>query len=553
MKLIARFLLLISFFVTVLPVWANAQSLSLLPDAPQYTETQLVSLSSDDMIGILQSGRTGDVSFKNPDAIYQFYRDREFKSYWTDGSDGASSRARDALNILEEADYHGLNPENYAVSALQKLVDDGFDDPIAFELMMSEAVIRYGQDMTGIRVKPSAIGTDSTSWRPMDAYDLLRFIDEQGDVSEALELLEPQNELYTRLKSELKATQKNLLDGHTSSLMNKKFPGSIYPNTRHPLVKQIRHMLVGAGDSDLYDDALLTAVKDFQRASGLKDDGVIGERTFKALQRGPMQKLVQILATMERLRWLPRNIPEKYIEVNIARQMVSFIKNDAIVDQVPVIVGRPERATQDFIARIKGIRFNPSWHVPPTIKSEDLLPELRKNPNALAKKGIELVHYTSDGAKKIDPSTVNWNEVTPEGLKAFGMVQDPGDKNPLGRIRVLMPNKYDIYLHDTNSPELFTKAFRALSSGCIRVADPQKLAHFILEGTEGWSDERMKAILSTTKTKEVTANDMYVYLTYQTIWLDNGRLIIGTDIYDNDMKLYKALLNARKLPQSLQF
>jgi murein L,D-transpeptidase YcbB/YkuD len=545
--------IMIAAFIILSPSICVAQSLQIIPDEELSSQIKNVSLESEQMVTVLQSGKAGDVSFKNPDAIYQFYRDRDFDSFWSNGSSRASSRAQDALEIMEQADYHGLNPDNYAVGALQKLIDDGFDDPLTFELMMSEAVICYTQDMTGIRVKPSAIGTDSRSWRPMDAYDLLKFIEEKNDVTETLESLEPQGELYTRLKSELKATQKSLIDGKASLLANKKFPGSITPGVKHPLIKSVRHVLDVSGSSDVYDDDLVGAVKDFQRASGLKDDGVIGERTFKALQRGPMQKMVQIIATMERLRWLPRNEPVKYVEVNIARQIVSLIKDGRVVEQIPVIVGRPDRATQDFIAHIKGIRFNPSWHVPPTIKSEDLLPALRKDTNALAKKGIELVQYTSDGAKKIDPATIDWNNVTTDGLKAYGMVQDPGDENPLGRVRVLMPNKYDIYLHDTNTPELFSKSYRALSSGCIRVADPKKLANFILEEREGWSDETMNQILSTTKTKELSTDDMLVYLTYQTIWMDDGRLITGTDIYDNDMKLYKALLDAKKLPQSLQF
>ena len=539
-------LLLLCFIAT--PALATSFSIQ----AKEFIGPRLVSLESAPLIDTLQAGSIGDISFNHPESIYQFYRDRNFESFWTNG-DRASSRARDALDILEKAEEHGLNPVNYATSFLKNLAENDLDNPLHFELMLSEAIIRYGKDMTGIRVKPARIGTDNRSWRGMDAYDILNFIQDYGDTEDALNALAPQNPLYARLKSELRKT-KDDFDTDQTSLQAKKFPGLLRVGQSHPIIADIRLILKieAEGDKNLFDPKLEEAVKDYQNKNGIKNDGIIGMRTFTALQRGQAQKLMQIIATMERLRWLPRKTEAKHIEVNIPRQTVQLFKDGEVYATIPVIVGKPERQTQDFITRITGIRFNPSWHVPPTIKSEDLLPALQKNKNALSEKNLELVKFTSDGAQKINPQSINWNNITPEQMKQFGMVQDPGDKNPLGRIRVLMPNKYDIYLHDTNTPELFAKDYRALSSGCVRVSDPKKLANFILDGQEGWSEERMVEILSTTKTKEISAPDIPVYLTYQSIWQEGETLIIGPDLYDSDVKLFNELSNAKKLPQSIQ-
>jgi murein L,D-transpeptidase YcbB/YkuD len=547
---------LFCFLVTTIishGAFAQSSMVSSQEILPELIGPQLMSLNAEPIANILQTGSIDQVSFSDPNVIYNFYKARDFKPFWTNG-ESVSSRGRDAIDVMAQAEDHGLNPDNYAVMALQNMESNGFQSADEFELIMSEAVLRYARDMTGIRIKPSKIGADTGSWKPMSAEAVMNYIAESSDIEDSLHSLEPQSELYNRLKSELKRTAETAKDEQANSLSQKKFSGIIKPFQSNPMIADIRIILnvTSSGDQHLYDEPLVDAVKEFQTDNGMKDDGLIGERTFTALQRGSRQKLTQIIATMERIRWLPRVVPPRLIEVNIPRQVVQLFQDGNMVATIPVIIGTSKRQTQDFITVVKGVRFNPSWHVPPTIKAEDLLPDLRKNSEALSKKGIELVRYTSDGAVPVNPSSVNWNEVTEEDLKTFGMVQDPGDKNPLGRVRVLMPNKYDIYLHDTNSPDLFSKEYRALSSGCVRVADPKQLANFILEGHENWSDERMNEILSTTKTKEISANNMPIYLTYQTIWLDNGKLIFGSDVYDSDIKLVDALKTANKLPQLLK-
>ncbi|MBL8640439.1 MAG: L,D-transpeptidase family protein, partial [Alphaproteobacteria bacterium] len=242
----------------------------------------------------------------------------------------------------------------------------------------------------------------------------------------------------------------------------------------------------------------------------------------------------------------------KYIEVNIPAMQLWAVENGRTQFKMPVVVGRPKRPTMSFVDEIVGIRFNPSWYVPDTIKKEDYLPMLRKNPQALAEKGIAFRVYSAEYNHMIDvsPEDIDWQNTSSGGLGAIQMVQGPGAANALGVIRVLMPNQYDIYLHDTNTPGLFQKDDRAQSSGCVRLAEPRRIANFILDDNAGWSEKQLDAQLKRGKTNEIrAAQTVPVYLLYFTMWRDDaGKLIYGQDIYNLDKSLVNSLKQQNKLP-----
>jgi murein L,D-transpeptidase YcbB/YkuD len=237
--------------------------------------------------------------------------------------------------------------------------------------------------------------------------------------------------------------------------------------------------------------------------------------------------------------------------VNIPAATVWAVDNGQVEFQMPVIVGKKVRPTQSFITEIQGVRFNPDWTVPPTIKREDILPKLIENPDYIRDKGMELIHVSPEGAQTIDPQSVDWQNITPKELNSLEMVQIPGSHNPLGKIRILMPNKYNIYLHDTNQPEYFERAARAQSSGCIRMKEPEKMAAFVMEHEEGWSDEKMKQMLSSGRTRDVKiSKSIPVYLLYYTVWTDErGQTIFGNDIYDLDDQLFNKLSEIDGIPR----
>lgn len=500
---------------------------------------------------VIERGSAQNIPYRDLSSLSLFYKNRNYEPLWAPKW-RIGKKAENALSTLEDSWTHGLSPEVYNVTLLRKMIEAKLDDrqKAEFDALLSDAVAAYGHDMTGMRVKPRSIGEDPNSWtNGITSMQVLEFIADEDTqrTDKTLEKLVPGGALYQVMRADLIKLTKDIQNNPDADAPLLSPKRMLRPGDSDPLIGDVRERLNhGAKAKDrnfLYDEGLALSVAKFQRDHGLKPDAVIGKRTIGALNQGRRDKLIKLVANMERQRWLDPRLPNRYIVVNVPAMTLWGIEDNEIKIEMPVIVGREKRETVSFIANITGIRFNPSWNVPNTIKTEDLLPALRKDPNALKKKGIELIRYTSDGFETIASESIDWATMTPGGIKAMGMVQNPGDDNALGRVRVLMPNKYDIYLHDTNSPELFKKDFRALSSGCVRVADPQKLASFILGRNEGWSDKKIDGYLAKTKTIEVKAQrGLPVYILYQTVWLDeNDKLVYGEDIYGNDVKLVREL------------
>ena len=524
--------------------------------APEPTpETQAIVFETQPMIALLQSGKVDGIVLQDPEGIYNFYKSHAFGFFWTNG-EKVGNNSEKAIELLEKSWQHGFNPENYHLQTLNQREAQGkLSDPIAFEILMSDAVARYAKDMTGMRVSARNLGEDTRSWRKgMTTEEALQFVAQNSNPEKAFEQLTPPSKLYPILQKELEDILKDIEKNPQTNVRMIAFPGLIYPHRTNQAISLIRERFdvkPERGQSpEFYDDKLVEKIKSFQKMNGLKPDGIIGQRTIEAINQGRRDRLVKVLANMERLRWMNPALPDKYILVNVPAMTLWAFEGDKIAFEMPIIVGKPDWPTNSFKTDVTGIRFNPSWYVPPSIKTKDILPELRKNPDYLAKKNLQLLYYTSDGAKEVSPRDVKWDQITEADFKNFAMIQNPGDENPLGKIRVLMPNQYNIYLHDTNSPDLFTKDYRALSHGCIRLAEPRRVADFILDGNGDWSEERLNNILSKKNTIEVAANQRVpVFILYQTIWQDGkGDLIFGQDIYKNDEKLVAELKKRNMLP-----
>lgn len=517
--------------------------------------SQAIVIEKQPMVDLLQSGKVDGVSLQDPEGIYNFYKSQNFDYFWTDG-EKPENNSEKALELLKDSWRHGLNPANYHVQTLEQRIEQNeFTDSISFEVLMSDAMARYAKDMTGMRVTARSIGEDARSWRRgLGAEAALKLLTMNSNPQKAFEELVPPGKLYSILQAEFKALLEDMEKHPQTANKQIAFPGLIYPGRTHPAVALIRARFDIEADKknppEFYDGKLIDRIKSFQKANGLKPDGIIGQRTIEAINQGRRDKLVKILANLERLRWMNPALPDKYILVNVPAMTLWAFEDNKIAFEMPIIVGKPSWPTNSFKTDVTGIRFNPSWYVPPSIKTKDLLPELQKDPDYLTKKNLQLLYYTSDGAKEISARDVKWAEVTEADLKNMAMIQNPGNENPLGKIRVLMPNQYNIYLHDTNSPELFTKDFRALSHGCIRLAEPRRVANFILDRNGDWSEERLNNILSKKNTIEVMSSQTIpVFILYQTIWQDGkGDLIFGQDIYKNDEKLIAELAKKNKLP-----
>lgn len=495
-------------------------------------------------------------SISDSQSIEKFYTEHEGKFLWVDDA-ALTSDAKDIVEDMGKAWKHGLNPMNYHYATLNQYVKNGVPKgrETQVEVLFSDAVIRYSQDLSGMRISPRELGEDTKSWsRGVDGYSLLSILFETNNRDRFIQQLLPDDDTYKKLSEELTSLSEDLAKNPEKESQKLKFPGVLKPGMAHPAILTIRQKLDVAGKSDVYDDKLKKEVEDFQSRHGLAADGLIGPRSFDAINQTRTQKLVKLVANLERRRWVRRPMPSRYVVVNIPQMQLQAVEGGRVAFEMPVIIGKDKRPTYSFVDEIVGVRFNPLWYVPDTIKKEDYLPALQKDPNALSKKGIQFRVKSEEGMKKVSSSQIDWKKIDEQGLKSIQMYQDSGDENALGLIRVLMPNQYDIYLHDTNAPELFKKDDRALSSGCVRMAEPSRIANFILEANEGWTDKKVETYIASHKLIEIKAeHPLPVYLLYYTAWLDKkGRVVIANDIYGNDVRLVQALQQKGKIPFDLK-
>lgn len=507
------------------------------------------------LIAVLKSGSVPGGKFKDIQSLRDFYGENGFSLLWLTSTGEPTGDAKAALALLETAWTHGLNPLNYNVEDIRNLMDAEGPARRDLELILSEGVMRYGRDLTGMRVTPASVGQTGRYWQPpMRGYDILKWIEKnRGNARSAMEKLAPQGKLYKKLREDLISL---LVAPEEKSRAPVRARGNLKPGTHHAAVPIIRAYLndarVPPEGPDYYDDALATKVMVLQEEHGITSDGIIGPATEKIFNMTRMDRINQLVANLERQRWMDREKPPKYVMVNIPSATLWAVQGGGATLQMKVIVGRETRPTNSFKATITGVRFNPTWTVPPTIKKEDYLPKLIEDPEYLAKRGIDIRHE----GKSIDPATVDWAALPAEELQRLTMVQGSGETNPLGRIRVLMPNNYNIYLHDTNDRSVFSRNSRGLSSGCIRVEQPEELADFILSDNQEWSHDKMKALLEAGRMRDIAAQTpIPVYLVYNTIWeKEGGKLIYGSDVYGMDDQLMGAIrkINGFQVPDNIK-
>ncbi len=291
-----------------------------------------------------------------------------------------------------------------------------------------------------------------------------------------------------------------------------------------------------------FDADVKEAVKRFQRRHGLDTDGVVGKGTLAALNVSAGDRVRQLELNLERWRWLPLDLGESYILVNIPGFDLEVIEGGRMVLAMRVVVGRPYRRTPVFSSPMTYLVFSPYWHVPPSLAVQDVLPAVQKEGDYLAKKSIKVFRGWGSEAEEVDPAAVDWSSLKREGFP-YRFRQEPGPDNALGGVKFMFPNPYNVYLHDTPSRELFRRTERTFSSGCIRIEKPLELAEYLLREAAGWSPENITA--ASQKGMEQTVRlprPIPVHLLYWTSWVDQaGTIHFRNDVYGRDRLLDEAL------------
>jgi murein L,D-transpeptidase YcbB/YkuD len=281
-------------------------------------------------------------------------------------------------------------------------------------------------------------------------------------------------------------------------------------------------------------------IRALQERYGLEPTGKLDTNTVKRLRMQPDTVMQLIAANMERLRWLPQTPDSQYVIVNIPLMEMFFRRDGADAFHMKVVVGRPSRQTPVLNANMANIVFSPSWGVPPVILKKDVLPGIsRRGANYLARKGLQA--YDRKGRK------VSASVVTAKNFRSFNFRQPPGARNALGELKFNLPNRWDIYLHDTPHREDFPRRYRAKSSGCIRVERPREFAEFILsdiEGKEEYDQYRIDSLIQLRKTRyQQLERKIPVHIVYLTAFEDEtgSQIRLLPDIYGRDKKLIAAL------------
>jgi murein L,D-transpeptidase YcbB/YkuD len=313
-----------------------------------------------------------------------------------------------------------------------------------------------------------------------------------------------------------------------------------------PRVVELRNRLRVTGDLEgpeatdpqTFDAGLETAVKQFQSRHGIDADGKVGPRSVEEMNVPVETRVKQLRASLERSRWVFRDVPVDFIVVDVAGFNVHLFKDGEEVWDSRVQVGKPYHATPIFKDTMRYLDFNPTWTIPPGILRRSTLPAIRKDPSYLGRSNMTVL--TTSG-QVVDPSTIDWEATKTKGFP-YMIRQEPGAHNALGRVKFMFPNKYMVYLHDTPSKGLFARSERTFSSGCIRVQNPFELAELLLEN-QGWDRARIDQVVESRKTTRVNLkNPITVMLLYWTAQVDDdGTVHFRKDVYNRDAPIIAGL------------
>lgn len=484
--------------------------------------------------------------------LVRLYKKKDFKPLWVTEA-GPNSAVFELLKIIKQADIEGLEPKDY----LKKIymIEDLIQAPsttsslISLEILTSELIMDYIDDLFGERLNPKKVSPLLyINPSPIDASEILYKEVENDPTGEWLKKLTINQADYQSLKKILAYYRDLQKQGYWATITIPKSFKNFQDNSL--LISQLQTVLK---QYNIYKDNI-TGIFDiktekslikFQEFSGKEPDGILGPETLKALNTSLDDRIKQIVVTMERWRWFPHHLKEKYIIVNIAGFNLSGYRNQQEVLQMPIIIGQKLRKTPVFSSSIFEIRFNPIWYVPRKIAIEDKLPLLKKDSSSLVTKGYT-VH--DQNGNTVDPTTVNWSEISSSDFP-FSLIQAPGAINALGRIFFNIHNPFGIFLHDTPDTHLFKKAKRNLSSGCIRVERPIDLALFILDHYQNANTEFIQRRIDSNQTSNIILlNPIPVHTTYLTVWFDKeGQYHFSDDIYGLDQEIWAALQKRTQL------
>jgi murein L,D-transpeptidase YcbB/YkuD len=495
-----------------------------LPDAAPVTalmQADLFRMAVEGLFADDAAMRELRVSGKDREALSSFYAQAERPLVWA--QDGAwSPAAQGAMERLKAADEDGLDPADYSLPDRGLRKDATPAQWARADVKLSLSVIRYARDARGGRIDLARLSPLVTPKLALPAIDeVLRKVSSAGDAGGALEAYNPPHPGYKALKERLAKLREN----HPSQPSVRLPRGPILrvgmKDPRVPLIRARFNLAKGTDNQTVYDERVASAVAAFQKEKGLPNTGVLNAQTVAALS-GPSvaQRQSDLIANMERWRWLPADLGKRHIMVNVPEFRLQVVEGHNVVHQTRVIVGKEKSQTPIFSENMKYLVVNPSWTIPPSIMKKEILPGLANDPYYAARRGYKVI-------RRGDRITVQ---------------QPPGERNALGFVKFMFPNQHAVYLHDTPNRNLFSAGKRAFSHGCVRVDKPFELAEEIMGKDGKWTEQRLRGLIGKGERYVHLTNPLPVHLTYFTLAVDEkGEVKRFEDLYGLDRKIRAAL------------
>jgi L,D-transpeptidase YcbB len=484
----------------------------------------------------------GDTLRISPQTL-SFYRLQGFSSAWVDeGTD----RAREVHAAIGHAEEDGLTPSRYGYDVAGRLLDlleaegdEELDDGARgayladLDLVLSEGYLRYVTDVVRGAIEPESVGR---AWRiprsdPPDER-VLRAVARGGDPVEMVQRLRPNTPYYGRMMTALGRLREIRDAGGWQRL-----PADLAVTEGDSAagVQALRSRLLasddrreaelaqsGAARPAYFDGDLREAVRAFQSRHAIEDDGRLGKATLRELNHDIEERIAEVKLNMDRWRWLPRDLGDLFILVNIAGFELEVVENHRAIEAMNVVVGQAGWHTPVFADTLEHVVVNPYWNPPPSILEQEILPAVARDPGYLARNDFE---RTSDGRIR----------------------QRPGSKNALGKYKFMFPNDDNIYLHDTPAGHLFSRTRRDFSHGCVRLERPEDLARLLLAKATSQSPASLDAMVAAGSEKWVTLKrPIPIYIVYFTAWVkEDGTLRFHHDVYghDEDLEMQKQELH----------
>jgi murein L,D-transpeptidase YcbB/YkuD len=493
----------------------------------------------------------------NKPLLRKIYRPREYSLIWLKGNITGSNYNK-AIELFSKAEENGLNQRNYDVSKIERRIKTAAAQTIArTDILITELVLKYIDAISNGRGVPENSDIEYYIEMPKRVNNFFLAIEEfldEDNVDEYIERYSPRHQQYKNLRLALGSLIEKRNSGYQQKFI--KDGPDVKVGSRDFRISEIRERFnaktpispKAANDKFLYDKELSREIIKFQQRHSINSKGVIDRKTVAALNLTINDKINKIKANMERYRWIPDDLEDTRLMVNIPQYILHAYMDGERQFSQTVIVGREEKKTPIINTVMNEVVFHPYWYVPKNYSLTQLLPHIRNNNYYLYDEEYSVIEVDENGKWTIaDPMQIDWFEVDEENF-SYIIRQDPGKKNALGPIKFNIVNDLQIYLHGTTEPWLFSSRFRAHSSGCVRVEDPLKLAYYTLVGNSEYDEKQLERLYHAydndyeipfdSKPKHYAIKmekEIPIYLSYFTLEADeNGELTFFNDIYNWD-------------------